>query len=170
MACSVFGGSCSLCPWCGEKYCPHFNDEVDNKRYWIYANDRRGSYLVPIGNFNTKKEVVTFIKGLESRKWKNKYRYSFAAKEKTSNGWKCETEYLPWIGITITDGEYNWSNDISLLINTEDNIIYYYDIWKTNFNNYPDEPRHIELIKKWDNKLKFINHKELPWYPTEWKK
>jgi hypothetical protein len=28
----------------------------------------------------------------------------------------------------------------------------------------------VEIIKKWDNKLKFTEHTELPWYPAEWKK
>jgi hypothetical protein len=28
----------------------------------------------------------------------------------------------------------------------------------------------VEIIKKWDNKLRFTEHRELPWYPAEWKK
>lgn len=172
MACSVFGGSCSLCPWCGEEQCPHFHDHDNDKRYWVYANDREGSYLIPIGNFDTKKEVVAFVKKLVNRKWAKKYRWSFKAGEKTRKGWKCIDEYLPLVGITITDGECSWNDDISLLINTEDKTIHYYDIWRTKFNDHPDvgEPRHIELVKKWDGKLKFTDHRELPWFPTpeEW--
>ena len=172
MACSVFGGSCSLCPWCGERYCPYFNDEVDNRRYWVYAVDRKGGYEVEQAGFKTKKEVVAYIKKLVNRKWAKKYQYSFTAKEKVANGWKVETEYLPLVELTITDGGCNWNSDISLLINTEDKSIHYYDIWKTKFNHHPDmgEPRHIELIKVWDGKLKFTDHRELPWYPAEWKK
>lgn len=171
MACSVWGGSCSLCPWCGDERCPHLHDDDDKKRYWVYATDRHGSYHIMQGTFDHKKDIVPFIKKLVNKKWAKKYRWAWFAKEKTAKGWKGEDEYGPWVELTITDGEYSWYTSVDLLINTEDKTIWYYNKWKTSFHQFtPGKPLDIELIKKWDGKLNFVDMRELPWYPTleEW--
>lgn len=170
MACSVFGGSCSLCPWCDEERCPHFHDHDNDKKYWVYATNREESTLHLLANLNTKKEVVEFVKKLVNRKWGKNYRvaqYIDRRKNKVEN-----REYLPYIELTITDGEYSWYDSVNLLINTEDKTISYYNEWKTEFYPCIDKGQevNVEIIKKWDNKLKFTEHRELPWYPAEWKK
>ena len=166
-----FSGSWSLCPWCGEEYCPHLHDDDNKKRYWVYATDRAGGYHCMQKTFDKKEDIVPFVKSLVNKKWSKKYRYSFTAKEETAKGWKGETELLPWVELTITDGEYSWYDSVDLLINTEDKTIWYYNKWKTNFSHFSArDPRNIELIKEWDGKLDFIKMQELPWYPTkeEW--
>ena len=58
MPCSVFGGSCSLCPWCGEEYCPHFHDHDNDKRYWVYVTDREESCLDLLANLDTLGVII----------------------------------------------------------------------------------------------------------------
>ena len=167
MPCNVFGGSCSLCPWCGEEQCPHYHDHDNDKRYWVYATDREGGFHVMQANLDTKKEVIAYVKKLVNKKWAKKYKWAYNCQEV---GKRCENEYLPWVELTITDGEYSWYDSVDLLINTEEKTIWYFDKWRTKFHEHPDEHRNIELVKKWDGKLNFVDMRELPWYPTpeEW--
>ena len=171
MPCRIYSGSCSLCPWCGDETCPYYHEHDNDKRYWVYATDRKESCHVLLANLNTKKEVVEFVKNLVNKKWAKKYRFAFTGTEKKPNGgWKGGPEYLPWVEITISEGEYSWYNDVDLIINTDEKKIYYYNIWKTEFYELPGERgRNIELVKEWDRKLKFINMEDLPWYPEEFK-
>ena len=174
MACSVFSGSCSLCPWCGEERCPHFHDHDNDKKYWVYATDRENCYHILLANLNTKKEVVEFVKKLVNRKWGKNYRVArYIDKRVVKRGlYKVEREYLPYVALTITNGKYSWYDSVDLLINTEDKTISYYDKWTTKFYPYVDEGQSIvvKIIKPWDGKLNFIKMEELPWYPTpeEW--
>ena len=147
MACSVWGGSCSLCPWCGEKQCPHFNDHDNDKRYWVYATDREESCHTLLANLNTKKEVVEFVKKLVNRKWGKNYRVAQRIDKRVvkRDMYKVEREYLPYVELTITDGEYSWYDSVDLLINIEDKTISYYDKWATNFYPYVDEEGDIAV-------------------------
>lgn len=45
MACKIMMCSCSLCSYCGTSSCPEFNKHID--RYWVYATDKKGMYLIP---------------------------------------------------------------------------------------------------------------------------
>ena len=171
MACSVFGGSCSLCPWCGEERCPHFHDHDNDKKYWVYATDRENSAHHLLANLNTKKEVVEYVKKLVNRKWGKNYRVAERIDRRVVRGrlYKTERVYLPYVELTITNGEYSWYDSVDLLINTEDKTISYYNKWTTEFYPYIEkgEEINVEIIKPWDNKLKFTEHTELPWYPAE---
>lgn len=175
MPCNVFGGSCSLCPWCGEEQCPHYHDHDNDKRYWIYATDRKESCHVLQANLNTKKEVIAFVKKLVNKKWGKNYKRveNIDGRAVRRNGfYQTEVNEVPWVEITITDGEYSWYDSVRLIINTDEKKIYYYNIWKTEFHARVDkgEETHVELIKEWDGKVNFIKMQELPWYPTpeEW--
>ena len=174
MPCRIYSGSCSLCPWCGDETCPHLHDDDNRnkKKYWVYATDRKGSYHILQANLKTKKEAVAFVNKLVNKNWAKKYRYAFTGEsEKPNGGWKGKADYLPWVEITITDGEYSWYDDVDLIINTDEKKIYYYNIWKTNFYDLPGErTRNVELIKEWDGKLNFTKMEELPWYPEEYRK
>lgn len=171
MSCEICSGSCSLCPWCGEEQCPHLHDHDNDKRYWVYATDRKKSCHVLQANLNSKKEAIDFVKKLVNKKWAKEFCWAWTAKEKTARGWKGEDEYLPWVELTITDGKYSWYNDVDLIINTDEKKIYYYNIWKTEFYDLPGErTRNVELIKEWDGKLNFTKVEELPWYPEKYKK
>lgn len=155
MACSVFGGSCSLCPWCGERCCPHFHD--NDKRYWVYATDRENSCLNVLANLNTKKEVVEFVKKLVNRKWGKNYRVAQHIDKRVvkRDMYKVVREYLPYIELTITNDD---DDSVDLLINTENKTISYYDKLATEFYPYVDEGQSIvvKTIKEWDGKLDFI--------------
>jgi len=168
MPCHVFSGSCSLCPWCGEEECPYLHVHDNDKRYWVYVSDRKGSYHEVYKNVDTVEEAIEVVKEMaKKKKWAKKYLYSLDFKE----GEKAVPHYLPYVDLAITDGEHSWGTEINLLINTEDGSIYYYDIWKTHFHDIPydHEPRHIEIIKPWDEKLEFIRLQDLPWWPEEFK-
>ena len=174
MACSVFYGSCSLCPWCDDKRCPYFcSYENSSKRYWVYATDRENSCHVFLANFDTKESAITFVKKLINRKWSKNYRTVQYIDRRIikNNKYNIKRDYIPFVELTITDGEYSWYNAVNLLINTENKTISYHNIWTTKFYPYVDkkEKINIEIIKPWDEKLEFINMKELPWFPTKLK-
>lgn len=175
MPCSVFGGSCSLCPWCGEDYCPNAHDHNNDKRYWVYATDRKESCHILLANLNTKKEVIAYVKKLVNRKWgKNYKRVEHIDGRVTKRNGLCKSEAseVPWVEITITEGgKYSWGTAISLFINTEDKSVWYGNIWKTRFYAWVDkgEEVHVETVKPWDDRLNFIDMRDLPWYPAEWK-
>ena len=57
MPCEISRGSCSLCPYCATESCPHYHDHDNDPRYWVYATDRRKSYLIPIFKSDSLKEV-----------------------------------------------------------------------------------------------------------------
>ena len=152
MACSVWGGSCSLCPWCGEEHCPHFHDHDNDKRYWVYATDHtQGAHDLQT-NVDTIEEAIASVKKLAKKHWSYKF------------------EWDGYVELTITDGEYSWYTAVNLLIDTRDGSIYYYNIWKNSYVDLPNKPKNIAIVKPWDGKLDFIYMKELPWYPTpeEW--
>ena len=174
MACSVFSGSCSLCPWCGEDYCPHAHDHDNDKRYWVYATNRKESCHILLANLNTKKEVIAYMKNLVNRKWGKNYKrveYIDGRVVRRNHMYKAESSECPYVEITITDGEASWNNSIDLLINTEDKTISYYNIWKTQFYARVDKGEEIkvEIVKPWEGRLNFIDMRDLPWYPAEWK-
>jgi hypothetical protein len=122
-----------------------------------------------LANLNTKREAVEFVKRLVNRKWGKNYRVAQHIDKRVvkRNKYKVEREYLPYVELTITDGEYSWHNSVDLLINTEDKTISYYDKWATKFYPYVDEGQvvTVKTLKPWDGKLKFTDHRELPWYP-----
>lgn len=170
MPCSVFSGSCSLCPWYGEEHCPYFHDHKNDKRYWVYVTNREESYLDLLANLDTKKEVIEFIKTLTKRKWAKKYRVAHLIDKRVKTKgpyYKVERVYTPYVELTITDGEYSWYTSVRLLLNTKDNTLSYYNQWTTSFFPYVDENQkiNVEIIKPWDERLKFVDIKTLPWHP-----
>lgn len=176
MPCEIVAGSCSLCPWCGEEQCPHLHDNNrrSNKRYWVYATDRRNGYHVRLRTFNDKEDVIAYVKTLVDRKWGKDYMYAekIDRSETVRGHYKFDEVRVPYVEITITDGEHSWYDSVDLLINTDGKTISYYNKWKTDFHPYVDKHQkmNVEIIKPWDEKLEFINMRDLPWYPTkeEW--
>ena len=168
MACSVWGGSCSLCPWC-EEGCPHSHNQDNDKRYKVYATNREKNSLTLLVSLNTKGEVVEFVKKLINRKWGKNYRVAKRIDKRVvkKDMYKVKREYLPYVELVIADEKLSWHNVIDLLINTEDKTISYYDIWATEFYPYVDEGQDVavKIIKPWDEELNFIDMRELPWYP-----
>lgn len=165
MPCKKFSGSCSLCPW-SEGNCPY--PRKSTKRYWIYADDRVNHFLTVMGCFDGVEEVIDKLNDLKNKKWERRYRLAFDFIP-NSKATEC---LLPYVSLIVTDGEANWNTNVALLVDVKEHALYYYDEWHTNFDTEPDKPRHIEIIKPWDEKLEFIDCFSLPYHPInvgEWK-
>lgn len=156
MACEVCGMSCSLCPWCGTNSCPRSNEK--SERYWIYAKDRLGSYLMPIFKTDDRKKLleklIAIKEGRFHKTWAKKYITSTILGEKVGdcypNAKRVETKYVQ---LTITDGEINWYTDIELVLDIEEHKLYTYKQCNLTYDTK------LEGIKEWNEKLKFSKHK-----------
>ena len=118
MACRIMMCSCSLCPYCSTSRCLEFNKHIE--RYWAYATDKKGMYLVPKVQVDDLRSLRTGIKKLCRKKyWAKKY---------ISN---------QRVEITITDGQYSWYDSIRIYLNIEDGVLYTKDNkmwnWKLKF-------------------------------------
>lgn len=160
MACKIYCGSCSLCPWCCTETCPHYHDHDNDKRYWVYVTDRKDSCYDLLFNVNTKKEIKEILKNLKSGKYDSKFKQKHKyccdlgeGKIHPKKGYKyypnAKVYYLPLIEITITDGEYSWYNAIRLLYNIEIKSLDYYENKGITYTGK------AEIIKEWDDKIMF---------------
>lgn len=155
MACEISRGSCSLCPYCATESCPHYHDHDNDPRYWVYAEDRRNSYLIPIFKSNNLKKVKEFLlsdKIQNKTNWAKKYTYSVILGKKVNNCYPNAKDIsFPYVEFTITDGEINWNTSINLALSLEEHKFYYYDSYKSDVTY----GQNIVLEKLWDKKLKF---------------
>lgn len=155
MACEISSMSCSLCPYCASEGCPHYHDHDDDPRYWVYAIDRRNSYLIPIFKSNILKKVKEFLlsnKIQNKTNWAKKYTYSVILGEKINDCYlNSKNISFPYVEFTITDGECNWYTSIRLVLSLEEHKFYYYNSRESDIK-YGQK---VVLEKSWDKKLKF---------------
>ena len=157
MACSIWGGSCSLCPWCGEPQCPHYDDNRNEERYWLYALDRKNSNLNVIYKTDDKKEMIEKLKALRDKKfhpnWPKKYQYTYTVdRSKVVRGRYpiAGEEYVPYIELVVSEGDCNWDTDVELIYDMEYGELYYQldpVLYKVP----------VKFGKMWDEKLVFKN-------------
>lgn len=153
MACEISGWSCSLCPYCATERCPHYHDHDDDPRYWVYALDRKGSYLNPIFKSDSLKKIREFLIKVQNKtNWAKKYTYSIILGEEIKGSYpNAKKISFPYVELTITDGEDNWNTCVELVLSLEEHKLYYYDSYESNMTY---EQKAI-LKKPWDKKLKF---------------
>ena len=155
MACEISRGSCSLCPYCAAESCPHYHDHDNDPRYWVYAEDRRNSYLIPIFKSNSLKKVKEFLlsdKIQNKTNWAKKYTYSVILGKEVKNRYPNAKDIsFPYVEFTITDGEVNWNTSVRLALSLEEHKFYYYNRYESDIT-YGQK---IVLEKPWDKKLKF---------------
>lgn len=153
MPCEISGMSCSLCPYCATESCPHYHDHDNDPRYWVYAIDRKNSYLIPIFKSNSLKKVKEFLLKVKNKtNWAKKYTYSVILGKKVKNRYPNSKDIsFPYVEFTITDGEINWNTAIRLALSLEEHKFYYYNSCESDIT-YSQK---IVLEKPWDKKLKF---------------
>jgi hypothetical protein len=118
MACNVWGGSCSLCPYCGTTQCPQMT--VDTTKYWVYVVDLKRSCYEIVFKANFKKDIRKKLEKLRIKKsWPKKNTYAWRS---TDND-KVERYDTQSAQVVITDGEYNWSSAIRLIIDVQNHKI-----------------------------------------------
>ena len=91
-----------------------FRDEstvCEEKKYYVYATDRKDFYLDEIYATNDRKRLVETIKrmgaGLSHKKWAKKHLGDDNVVE-----------------LTVTNGECNWHGDVNLTIDTNKHEVY----------------------------------------------
>ena len=155
MACEISLMSCSLCPYCATENCPHYHDDDNCPRYWVYITDRKGSYLDSIFENNSLKKVKEFLSSSKIQNktnWAKKYTYSIILGEKVDNRYpKSKNISFPYVEFTITDGRVNWNTAVRLVLSLEEHKFYYYNNYKSDIKY----GQNIVLEKLWDKKLKF---------------
>ena len=162
MSCHNHFCSCSLCPSCGTKSCPYY-EEISNKKkeYYIYAHDKKGGYLDVIFHSKNKIDIINKLasiasnnykgRGMFQGEWAKKYRYIYKIdKTKIVRGRYpiVDVKYVPYVEFIITQGEANWNNEVNLVLDIENSALHYYD----SMIRYGEE---VKLGKKWNNKLVF---------------
>ena len=161
MACEICRMSCSLCPYCGGKSCPHLHDNDNEEKYWIYATDRKKSYLIPIYHGNSKEELKNKILDLKEgkfhNKWAKKYRYciDLGKPEKNKKGNEYYPNYKEYyndlIELCITYGDCNWDTCIELLYDCKEKKLYSYD----SINSSITYTGKAKRMKEWKGNIKF---------------
>lgn len=152
MACEICGCSCSLCPWCGTNTCPKVKDAEPSCRYYIYAVDRKGSYLIEIYKTNSKQELLNTLnkikEGKFKRSWAKKFQYCYDTGELVGDHYpNFKSFYIPKIELTITSYECNWDTAVDLLYDIEAKELYRYkgNVTEDNF----------KITTPWNGKLVF---------------
>lgn len=161
MACEICGMSCSMCPHSGYDTCPHYHDHDDEGMYWIYATDRRKSYLIPIYNGHKKKDLEKKIQELKDGKfhpkWEKKFRYCVDLGKPEIN--RKGNEYYPHnkvyyndlIELCITYGDCNWDTAIELIYDCKEKKLYTYD----SFNSSITYTGKAIRMQEWKGNIKF---------------
>ena len=140
-------------------------DEENSKpltpKYYIYAEDRKGSYLDPIYESYYKDEVITKLKQIAEGKfhknWAKKYTYSAYLGPVTDGVYKDFKSFdIPYVQFTITRGECSWYDSVRLISDLNNKKLY---VDKPQINlHYITDPEgkvDIKLKKEWNGKLIF---------------
>lgn len=130
-------------------------------KYWIYAIDRKGSYLVPIYNINSKSELLNKLSELKEGKfhpkWKNIYRYCIDFGEpKTNKKGKTiypnrKVYYNNLIELCITSDYCHWDTAVNLIYDCNQKKLYTYDYCNSSIKYTGKAKR----LKEWSGKLRF---------------
>ena len=130
-------------------------------KYYIYAEDRKGSYLDPIYESIYKDEVIAKLKqiaeGKFHKKWAKKYTHSAYLGPVTDGVYKDYKEFdIPFVQFTITRGEYSWYDSVRLIYDLNNKKLY---VDKPQINLHyiadPEGKVDIKLKKEWNGKLIF---------------
>ncbi len=131
------------------------------EKYYIYAEDRKGSYLIEIYSSEKRDDVIVklqkIISGNFHPKWAKKYTYSAYLGPVIDGVYKNYKAFdIPFVQFTITHGKYSWYNAIHLIFDVNNKKMYY-DKNRINLH-YIDNPCgnvQINLSKEWNGKLSF---------------
>ena len=138
------------------------DDEDDGYiKYYIYAEDRKGSYLDPIYSSRYKDEVIAKLKqiaeGKFHKKWAKKYTYSAYLGPVTNGVYKDFKSFdIPYVQFTITRGECSWYDAVHLIYDVNNKKMYF-DTERVNLHYISDPEGNVDLKlkKEWNGKLIF---------------
>lgn len=130
-------------------------------KYYIYAEDRKGSYLIPIYESIYKDDVIYKItqiaEGKFHKTWAKKYTHSTYLGPVTDGVYKeCKDFNIPFVKLTITRGEYSWYDAVHLIYDVINKKMYF-DTKQVNLT-YIEDPKgrvDLKLNKEWNGKLIF---------------
>lgn len=130
--------------------------EEEANSYYIYALDRKGSYLDPIFKTRDRKKLISKLQDLEKGKfhktWAKKYQLVQDLGELVGGRYPNYKEYtVPFVELNITHGDANWSTDIELIYDIEHKKLYYYEGPSIMYHGIDN----LKLKKQWDGKLSF---------------
>ena len=145
----------------------YINYDADAKpapeKYYIYAEDRKGSYLIPIYESLDRDEVILKLQKIISGKfhptWAKKYTHSAYLGEAVNGVYKDYKEFqIPFVQFTITHGKYSWYNAVNLIFDLKNRKMYY-DKERINLHYIKDPNGNVDIkLKKaweWNGKLTF---------------
>lgn len=154
MACEKCFMSCSLCPYALSDECPRATEMSEyDKKYWVFILNRNDSCYDVLLKTDDLDETITFIDNLRNKKeWDKKYLYSIILGKKVRNRYpEAKVIDFPYIELTVTNGYCNWENKINLVLNLNDNMLYYYDVYESHIK-YEQK---VVITGPWENQLNF---------------
>lgn len=135
-----------------------YRDEEEIFKYWIYAVDRKQSYLDAIFKTNDMNKLIETLRKLEQGKfhkvWNKKHIYALSLGEEIDGKYPNAREYtLPYVELQVTDGENNWATEVKLIYDIENKKLYYAGEGKGSIKY--DGLEGLKLGKEWDGKIVF---------------
>lgn len=130
------------------------------EKYYIYAEDRKGSYLINIYESLDRDEVILKLQKIISGKfhptWAKKYRHSAYLGPVTNGVYKDYKEFdIPFVQFTITHGKYNWGTAMRLIYDLNAKKMYVDPGNNLHYITEADGNVNVKLGKEWNGKLSF---------------
>jgi hypothetical protein len=131
------------------------------EKYYIYAEDRKGSYLIPIYESEDCNKVIDKLQKITCGKfhprWGKQYTFSAYLGPCVDGVYKDYKEFnIPYVQFTITHGRTRWETAVCLIFDIKNKKMYYNkNMINLHYIKNSQGYVNIDMSKEWDNKLSF---------------
>jgi len=131
------------------------------EKYYIYAEDRKGSYLIPIYESGDRNKVIDKLQKITCGKfhprWGKQYTFSAYLGPCVDGVYKDYKEFnIPYVQFTITHGRTRWETAVCLIFDIKNKKMYYNkNMINLHYIKNSQGYVNIDMSKEWDSKLSF---------------